>query len=67
MKLVHLTYNTAQRKYKDKNKKLNALTKQGKVLGCATCDSNMHWEKYCQHKSTQIANIIETSEEESEN
>ena len=29
---------TAQKKYKEKNKKLNALTKQGKVSQYAICD-----------------------------
>ena len=43
---------SAQRKYKDKNKKLHAMTKQGKVSRCATFDSNMQWAKYCQHKCT---------------
>ena len=55
---------TAQKKHKDKNKKLNPLTKQGKISQCAICDSKMHWAKNCQHKCQQIANIIETSEEE---
>ena len=55
---------TAQKKHKERNKKLNPLTKQGKVSRCAICDSKMHWAKYCQHKRPQNANIIETSEEE---
>ena len=55
---------TAQKKYKEKFKKLNPLTKQGKVSRCAICDSKMHWAKYCQHKRPQNANIIETSEKE---
>ena len=46
MILVHLKFYTAQRKYKDKNKKLHAMTKQGKVSRCATFDSNMQWAKY---------------------
>ena len=33
---------TTQKKYKEKNKKLNPLTKQGKVSRCAICDSKMH-------------------------
>ena len=52
MILVHLKFYTAQRKYKDKNKKLHAMTKQGKVSRRATFDSNMQWAKYCQHKCT---------------
>ena len=35
----------AQKKYKNKNKKLNPLTKQGKVSLCTICDSIMHWAK----------------------
>ena len=58
---------TAQKKHKDKNKKLNRLTKQGKISRCAICDSKMHWVENCQHKRPQIANIIETSEEDTDN
>ena len=39
------SFYAAQKKYKNKNKKLNPLTKQGKVSLCTICDSIMHWEK----------------------
>ena len=39
------SFYAAQKKYKNKNKKLNPLTKQGKVSLCTICDSVMHWEK----------------------
>ena len=34
-----------QKKYKEKNKKLNPLIKQRKVSRCAICHSKMHWAK----------------------
>ena len=56
----------AQKKYKEKNKKLNPPTKQGKVSRCAICDSKMHCAKNCEHKRPENANIAETSKEETD-
>ena len=49
---------SAQKKYKEKNKKLNPVTRQGKVSRCAICDSKMHFAKNCQHKHQQNAQTL---------
>ena len=41
---------TAQKKYKEKHKKLNPLAELGTISHCAIWDSKMHWTKNCQHK-----------------
>ena len=59
-------FHATQNKQKEKNKKLNPPTKQGKVSRCAICDSKMHWAKNCEHKRPENAKIAETSKEETD-